>query len=86
MENKRKKTKRWIKPRHMVIISILRPFFHLYVKLRYRIKIEKYEGDKKQPLFILFNHQTAFDQFFVSLAFKKAIYFLRDLCYNKYGD
>ena len=76
MENKKKKTKKWIKPRHMVIISILRPFFHLYVKLRYRIKIEKYKGDKKQPLFILFNHQTAFDQFFVSLAFPRHIYYI----------
>ena len=29
-----------------------------------------------RPYLILFNHQTAFDQFFTSIAFKKHIYYI----------
>ena len=50
--------------------------FYLYCRIVYRIKLEKYRGDKKQPYLILFNHQTGVDQFFVSMSFPKHVYYI----------
>lgn len=55
---------------------LLAPWFHLYARIVYGVKIEKYNGDKNQPCLILFNHQTSFDQFFVSIAFPKHVYYV----------
>ena len=77
MENKKKKSKKWLKFRHKVVHAILRYPVHLLCILKYGIKITKYRDDKgKRPYLILYNHQTAFDQFFVGLAFKQPIYYL----------
>ena len=70
----KKKTETWVKPYHQAIISVALPFLDLYTRCRYRIKVEKCK-DKRQ-LLILMNHQTAFDQFFVSMAFYKPIYYV----------
>ena len=74
--NKRKKAKKWIRFRHTVIRNTLYLPFYLYCRIVYRIKLEKYKGDKNQPCFILFNHQTGFDQFFVSMSFPKHVYYV----------
>ena len=77
MENKKKKSKKWLKFRHKVVHAILRYPVHLLCIVKYGIKITKYRDDKgKRPYLILYNHQTAFDQFFVGLAFKQPIYYL----------
>lgn len=70
----KKKTETWVKPYHQAIISVALPFLDLYTRCRYHIKVEKCK-DKRQ-LLILMNHQTAFDQFFVSMAFYKPIYYV----------
>lgn len=70
----KKKTETWVKPYHRPIISVALPFIDLYTRCRYHIKVEKCK-DKRQ-LLILMNHQTAFDQFFVSMAFYKPIYYV----------
>lgn len=69
-----KKKETWVKPYHQAIISIALPFLDLYTRCRYHIKVERCV-DKRQ-LLILMNHQTAFDQFFVSMAFYKPIYYV----------
>ena len=75
MEQKtKKKNKKWSKPRHKVVHALLRYPVHLLCKIMYGIKIEKYKKKDKRPYLILYNHQTAFDQFFVGLAFHKVIY------------
>lgn len=77
MDNKKKKSRKWLKFRHKVFHAILRYPVHLLCILKYGIKITKYRDDKgKRPCLILYNHQTAFDQFFVGLAFKQPIYYL----------
>lgn len=77
MENKKKKSKKWLKFRHKVVHALLRHPVHLLCIIMYGIKIEKYRDDKgKRPCLILYNHQTAFDQFFVGLAFKQPIYYM----------
>ena len=76
MKQEKKKKKRWLKFRHKVVRVLLGPPVSLLCKIKYGIKIEKFKGNQKRPYLILYNHQTAFDQFFVGLAFKKPIYYL----------
>ena len=73
---KQKKNKKWIKPRHKVVSAVLRWPVLWLCKILYRVKITKFKEEKKQPYLILYNHQTAFDQFFVGLAFKQPIYYM----------
>lgn len=73
-EKKTQKKKKWCKFRHKVITALLRGVFHVYSRLAYGIRIEKCR-DKRQFL-ILMNHQTAFDQFFVGIAFPRPIYYV----------
>ncbi len=73
---KKKKQKKWIKFRHRVVRNLLDSAVHAYCRFKYGIKIEKFKEQKKTPYLILFNHQTAFDQFFVGIAFKGPVYYL----------
>ena len=68
--------KQWMKPRHRLVRTLLLPVFSLYVKAKYHIDIEKFRNQQNRPYLILYNHQTAFDQFFVDISFKGPIYYL----------
>ncbi|MBR5311179.1 MAG: 1-acyl-sn-glycerol-3-phosphate acyltransferase [Oscillospiraceae bacterium] len=70
------KKKKWIKPRHKIIEKIVRFILEPVCKLKYGIKIEKFKDRDKGPYLILYNHQTAFDQFFVGIPFKKPVYYV----------
>ena len=74
--SKKNKRKKWIKPRHKVVRNILGAFLTPYCAVKYGIKVEKFKNPEKSPYLILFNHQTAFDQFFVGAAFKDPIYYM----------
>ena len=74
--SKKNKRKKWINPRHRVVRNILSVFLIPYCSLKYGIKVEKFKNPEKSPYLILFNHQTAFDQFFVGAAFKDPIYYM----------
>ncbi len=71
-----KKNKRWTRWRHRVVRNILSITLGPYTKLKYHIKVERFKQQEKRPYLILMNHQTAFDQFFVGLAFKGPVYYL----------
>lgn len=71
-----KAKKKWIKFRHKAALKILKLTLAPYTRIKYRIKIDKFKDSGKRQYLILFNHQTAFDQFFVSMAFKKPVYYL----------
>ena len=75
-KNKNKKNKKWLKFRHRVVRTLLGWTLGVYSRIKYGAKVEKFKGDQKRPYLILLNHQTAFDQFFVGLAFKRPIYYL----------
>ena len=75
-EKPKTKKKPWIRPRHRVIIEIARVVMVPYMRLRYKIKIDKFREDKKRNYLILLNHQTPFDQFFVGASFRKHIYYM----------
>ena len=76
MENKKKKQKKWLKFRHRVVRALAHLVLHRYCCLKYGIKIEKFKEQKDTPYLILYNHQTAFDQFFVGISFKNPVYYL----------
>ena len=71
-----KKTETWTKFRHGLITELIKPFFYPYVRLKYGIKIEKFQAQGKRPYLIVMNHQTAYDQFFVAMAFKGPVYYI----------
>lgn len=72
----KKKNGKWMKFRHRVVRNILCFFLKPYCILKYGIKVERFKEQNKRPYIILFNHQTAFDQFFVGMAFSGPVYYL----------
>lgn len=73
---KNKKQKKWIKPRHRVVRTVAYWTLGLYSRWKYGIKIEKFKDQGKRPYLVLYNHQTAHDQFFVGMAFPDPVYFV----------
>ena len=72
----KKKKQKWVKPRHFLFRHLLFPIIVPLTYLKYGVKVEKFKLEKGKQYLILFNHQTAFDQFFVGMAFKRPIYYM----------
>ena len=70
------KRKKWIKPRHKIIQAIAKFVLKPVCKLKYGIEAVEFKEEENRPYLVLYNHQTAFDQFFVGLSFKKPLYYL----------
>lgn len=70
-----KKNKKWVKTRHRIATALVFPWFYLYAKIKYGVRFDKLKKDKRQ-YFIISNHQTPFDQFFIGLLLKKAVYYV----------
>ena len=70
------KKKKWLKLRHKILTAVLRVFVHPYTVLKYNIKVERFKEQGKRAYLVLFNHQTAYDQFFVSMAFRGPVYYV----------
>lgn len=75
MAQKNKK-KKWIRKRHLVVRHTLGLFFRAFARIKYGAKIRRFKDEGKRQYLVLFNHQTAFDQFFVALSFRQHLYFL----------
>lgn len=70
---------RWIRRRHRVAQSLLRPILRLYFYYgwSYRYSGERYrEEDPRQPYLILANHNGAVDPILLSLSFRRPIYYV----------
>lgn len=78
MEQKKKKKKRakWVKPRHKIIRNFLILFIGPYTKWKYKVKIEPFKEQGDRQFLVLMNHQTAFDQFFMGMAFNRPVYYI----------
>ncbi len=76
MSKKKNKNKKWIRLRHAVVRNILYGTLGVYSRLKYNIKIERFKEQEKRPYLVLFNHQTAFDQFFVGMSFRGPVYYM----------
>ena len=74
MKQKSKKRKPWVRPRHRLVTAILRLVLGPVCRLRYGLRVRRFR-DKRQVLAVM-NHQTAFDQFFVSLVLDRPVYYL----------
>ena len=72
----KKKRQPWIKPRHAFITNVAKIVLKPYISYKYGIKIEKFKDQGDRQYLIIANHQTGFDQFFVSYCFKGAIYYI----------
>ena len=72
----KKKKKKWLKPRHKVIRNLLGSTLGVYCRFKYGITVEKFREEGDRPYLILYNHQTAFDQFFVGVAFRRPVYYV----------
>lgn len=70
------KKKKWMKTRHRIVTALLKPVASLLCRLRYHVRAEKFALQGDRPYLILYNHQTAFDQFFVALSFRGPVYYL----------
>ena len=68
--------KQWIKKRHRIVRNLLFFILYPYTKWKYNINIEKFESEENRPYLVLYNHQTAFDQFFVGMSIKQPVYYL----------
>ena len=73
---KKKKQKKWIKTPHRVIQNMDYGIIGNYSSLKYGITVKKFKEQGDRPYLILFNHQTAFDQFFVGMAFRGPVYYV----------
>ena len=71
-----KKATTWRRFRHRVVFGLLRNPLTAYTVLRYGVKVDRFRQQGKRPYLIVMNHQTAWDQFFVCMAFRNPIYFV----------
>ena len=65
----------WIKKRHNIIVALLRPFFNLFYRIKYKCKI-KAIAVPKDGCIIVSNHVTSMDPFMVGLKFNKPLYYM----------
>ena len=73
---KKKKAKKWIQLQHKTVVPVLRELFRPIALWMYHIKIEKFKEENGRQYLVLSNHQTGFDQFFPSFAFKQHLYYV----------
>lgn len=68
----------WCKRRHKVVVEIIRPFFKLYFRLKYNLKIKTNPAFKDGAL-IISNHVNSLDPFIVGSCFKGPIYYMASI-------
>ena len=73
---KESKQNTWIRPRHRIITELVRLVLAPLSRLRYRVAVEPFPARKGQGYLILMNHTTAFDQFFIGMAFHRTVYYM----------
>jgi 1-acyl-sn-glycerol-3-phosphate acyltransferase len=73
---KRKKKAKWVVFRHRVIRNLIYPFLYAYLRLKTGIKFERFKDQDNRQYLLLMNHQTGYDQFFVSMVMKGPVYYV----------
>ena len=74
--SKPKKEETWMKSRHKTVRNLVACTLGPYSAWKYGVKAEKFKEQNGRQYLVLFNHQTAFDQFFVGASFDGPIYYL----------
>lgn len=75
-KKRKKKSEPWIKPYHALVRNLLEIALYPFVRLLYGARVERFSEQGDRQYLVLMNHQTAFDQFFVGLAFKRPVYYV----------
>ena len=73
---KKKKAKKWTTPRHKAVRYVLYPLIVFLIWIFYGFKVTKFKEENGRQYLILANHQTGFDQFYPSIAFKNPVYYV----------
>ena len=76
MAQKKKRIKKWIRIQHKTLIPFLRDLVRPLFCGLYHVKVEKFRQENGRQYLVLANHQTGFDQFFPSFAFKQHLYYV----------
>lgn len=76
MNKKKKQNKTWMRFRHRVVRNVACAIMKPYSYLKYGVRIDRFREQGDRSYLVLYNHQTAFDQFFVGMAFRGPIYYL----------
>ena len=72
----KKKEKRYMRLRHRVIRDLAFLILGPITRLLYHVKVERFKEQGDRAYLILMNHQTAFDQFFIGMAFRGPVYYM----------
>lgn len=67
---------KWVKPHHRVVYALLGPAVSAYTRWKCGVQADPFTADGDRAYLILMNHQTAYDQFFVYMSFRRVVYFL----------
>ena len=71
-----KPQKTWMRRRHSIIRNIACALIAPYTRWKYGITVERFREQNNRQFLIVMNHQTAFDQFFIGMAFRGPVYYL----------
>ena len=66
----------WVRARHKVVYTLLRPFVATYTSWKYGIKVERFKEENGRQYLVVMNHQTGFDQFFPAMAMRQPLYYI----------
>jgi len=75
-QKNKNKTQKWIKTRHAVITIVARWIIAPYTRWKYGVDVKPFKEQNGRQYLIMMNHQTAFDQFFIAMAFKGPVYYI----------
>ena len=73
---KKKNEKKYMRFRHRVIRDLAFLILGPITWLKCHVKVERFREQGDRPYLILMNHQTAWDQFFVGMAFRGPVYYM----------
>ena len=76
MKKKKKQNKKWMRLRHRIVRNVACAIVKPYSYLKYGVRVDRFREQGDRSYLVLYNHQTAFDQFFVGMAFRGPIYYL----------
>ena len=76
LQEMKKNNKKWIRKRHNFVRNLVNLFLYPYSRIKYGLRVEKLKEGRDAQYLVLYNHQTAFDQFFVGMPFKKVLYYV----------
>ncbi len=71
-----KKKNKWIKTRHKIITALAHLVLTPYTRMRYKPKVVPFKERNGRRFLVLYNHQTALDQFLVAMTFKGPVYYV----------